>query len=126
MLRILNFILSSSLAIVLILFAIANRDLVQISLLPDELSFIGFNFYFNLPLFVVFFGGTIFGIMIGFVLEWMREYKLRSESSRKTRELKGIQRKLQQLKDEKYENQDDVLALLEDTIKETKRSAPLM
>ena len=126
MLRILNFILSSSLAIVLILFAIANRDLVQISLLPDELSFIGFNFYFHLPLFVVFFGGTIFGIMIGFVLEWMREYKLRSESSRKTRELKGIQRKLQQLKDEKYENQDDVLALLEDTIKETKRSAPLM
>jgi gas vesicle protein len=74
----------------------------------------------------VFFGGTIFGIMIGFVVEWMREYKLRSESSRKTRELKGIQRKLQQLKDEKYENQDDVLALLEDTIKETKRSAPLM
>ena len=64
--------------------------------------------------------------MIGFVVEWMREYKLRSESSRKTRELKGIQRKLQQLKDEKYENQDDVLALLEDTIKETKRSAPLM
>jgi hypothetical protein len=63
---------------------------------------------------------------LDFFVEWAREYKLRSESSRKTRELKGIQRKLQQLKDEKYENQDDVLALLEDTIKETKRSAPLM
>jgi hypothetical protein len=80
----------------------------------------------NIPIFVVFFGGAIFGIMVGFVMEWMREYKLRSASTRKTRELKGIKQQLQQLKDEKYENQDDVLALLEHTIKETKKSAPLM
>ena len=126
MLRVFNYLFSGALALVLILFALANRDLVRMSLLPDEFNFIGFNFYLNIPIFVVFFGGAIFGIMVGFVMEWMREYKLRSASTRKTRELKGIKRQLQQLKDEKYENQDDVLALLEHTVKETKKSAPLM
>ena len=126
MLRVFNYLFSGALALVLILFALANRDLVRMSLLPDEINFIGFIFYLNIPIFVVFFGGAIFGIMVGFVMEWMREYKLRSASTRKTRELKGIKRELQQLKDEKYENEDDVLALLEHTIKETKKSAPLM
>ena len=126
MLRALNLVLSGVTAIVFILFALANRELVRISLSPDELNFFGFNFHFYLPLFVVFFGGAIFGIMIGFVLEWMREYKLRSASSRKTRELKNMQSQLQQLKEEKYENLDEVLALLDDTTKEAKRSAPLM
>ncbi len=126
MLRLLNYMLTGAVAIALIMFALANREIVTISLLPDEFSFIGLNFYFHLPIFVVFFGGATFGIMIGFVMEWMREYKLRSESSRKTRKLKGMQTQLQQLKDEKYENQDDVLALIEDTIKEPKRSAQLM
>jgi lipopolysaccharide assembly protein A len=125
-LRLLNYMLSSAIAITLIMFALANRDVVTISLLPDELSFIGLNFYFHLPIFVVFFGGAIFGIMIGFVMEWMREYKLRSALSFKNRELKGMQTQLQQLKSEKYENKDDVLALIEDTIKEPKKSAQLM
>ena len=126
MLRLFNYMLTGAVAIALIMFALANREIVTISLLPDEFSFIGLNFSFHLPIFVVFFGGATFGIMIGFVMEWMREYKLRSESSRKTRKLKGMQTQLQQLKDEKYENQDDVLALIEDTIKEPKRSAQLM
>ena len=61
--------------------------------------------------------------MIGFLLEWMREYRLRFESSQKTLELNSMQRQIQQLKDEKYENQDDVLTLIEETAKEMKRSS---
>ena len=125
MLRYLNYILYGFVAVILIVFALANRDIATISLFPEEFNFIGFNFYIPLPLFVVFFSGAIFGVMVGFVLEWIREYKLRAESYRKTRQIKGIQRQLQQLKDEKYENQDEVLALLEETTKEMKKSSPL-
>jgi uncharacterized integral membrane protein len=125
MLRYLNYILYSFVAVLLILFSLANRDIATIFLFPEEFSFIKYNPIIQLPLFVVFFSGAIFGVMIGFVLEWIREYKLRAESHRKTRQIKGIQRQLQQLKDEKYENQDEVLALLEETTKEMKKSAPL-
>ena len=123
MLRAISYLFYGIVAIVLVFIALANREMIRISLLPEEFNFIGFYFHFNIPLFVIFFGGVVFGIMIGFILEWMREYKLRSESSHKARELNGMRRQIQQLKNEKYKNQDDILALLEDTTKEINRSS---
>ncbi len=123
MLRAINYALYGIIAVALIFLALANREVIRINLLPKELIFLGFDFHFNIPIFVIFFGGVFFGVMIGFLLEWMREYRLRFESSQKTLELNSMQRQIQQLKDEKYENQDDVLTLLEETAKEMKRSS---
>ena len=123
MLRAINYILYGIVATVLIFIALANREVIRISLVPEEFSFIGYNFQLNTPIFFIFFAGFAFGIMVGFILEWTREYKLRSASSYKTLELNNMKRQIQQLKCEKYKNQDDVLALLDDTKKEIKKSS---
>ena len=123
MLRAINYIFYGIVATVLIFIALANREIIRISLVPEEFSFIGYNFQLNTPIFFIFFAGFTFGIMVGFILEWMREYKLRSASSYKTLELNNMRRQIQQLKCEKYKNQDDVLALLDDTKKEIKKSS---
>ena len=123
MLHAINYILYGIVAIVLIFIALANREIILISLVPEELSFIGYNFQLNTPIFFIFFAGFAFGIMVGFILEWTREYKLRSASSYKTLELSNMELQIQELKREKYKNQDDVLALLDDTKKEIKKSS---
>jgi hypothetical protein len=54
------------------------------------------------------------GLIIGFVWEWMREYKHRAEATRKSREVRKLEREVTKLKGEKHEGKDEVLALLED------------
>ena len=51
--------------------------------------------------------------MIGFLWEWIREYKERAASRAKDRELAALRREIASLKDEKHEGQDEVLALLD-------------
>jgi hypothetical protein len=73
-----------------------------------------FAFSINLPGCSVFFLGIFFGVGVGFAWEWLREYKLRAEASRNGRALRKAERELAMLKGEKYKDQDDVLALIED------------
>lgn len=113
--RYIRYAFMASLALVLITIAIANRTMTDLSLLPTELAaLVGFNLSISTPVFVVFFVGTIFGILVGFVWEWIREYKLRAESDRKSRELRRAEREINKLKSEKYKDKDDVLALLDE------------
>ena len=104
-------------AIALISIAVANRGMVQLKLLPDELSnLFAVNPQVNLPLFIVIFGGILAGIFVGFIWEWLREQSIRSEAARKGREVRKLERENKRLKTEKKENQgDDVLALLDET-----------
>jgi len=44
----------------------------------------------------------------------LREYKHRAEVTRKSRELRKLEGELRDLKGEKYKDQDDVLAMLEE------------
>ncbi len=113
--RYISYVFYGSLTIVLVLIAIANRSMTELNLVPDELEFFGFNFSISLPVYVIFFGGIIFGAMIGFVWEWLREHKHRAEVVRKRNELRRTKRELRKIKGEKYEGQDDVLALLDET-----------
>jgi hypothetical protein len=53
----------------------ANRDLVQVRLLPEDLAALtGLTWGMELPLFLVIFGGIVVGVLIGFVWEWFREH----------------------------------------------------
>lgn len=95
--------------------ALANREIVALKVLPAEVAG---NFAVNptiqLPLFLVILGSILIGLLLGLVWEWVREFGQRSEAAKQARELRRMQRKVDKLKSEKHEGQDDVLALLDE------------
>ncbi len=103
-----------TLAVCLLTIAMANRGSVTLHLLPEELA--GFALLPNtleLPLFVVIFGGIVAGLLIGFIWEWFREYRIRAEAMRAQRNVKKLEREVGRLKGDKADDKDEILALLE-------------
>ena len=101
------------LAIILVVISIANNEKVSLYLLPTDLSsLLGTTISINIPLFLVFFSGIFIGLIIGFVWEWLREYKFRVEANLNEKRLSRAETKLSEMhaKDNKG---DDVLTLLE-------------
>lgn len=113
--RYVRYLIIALIAIGLIVVALANREAVTLRLLPEDLAALtGYSFLITLPLFLVIFAGIAVGILLGFVWEWMREYKHRSEASQKGREVSKLRREVKRLRGEKHEGKDEILALLED------------
>ena len=113
MTRYIRVIFLTCLSIILLTLAVANRELVDIRILPSELeSFLGGGMILSIPIFVLFLCGVIFGLFVGFVWEWIREMKHRSASSRKSKELAKVENELSQLKRESSQNEDEILLLL--------------
>ncbi|MFV2051562.1 LapA family protein [Aliiroseovarius sp. YM-037] len=113
--RYLRYAFLAALAICLITVALANRSIVELRLLPEEVSeLLGMNAGIQLPLFIVIFGGIVAGLLIGFVWEWFREMKHRNEASRAKREAAKLSREVSRLREDKSAPEDDVLRLLED------------
>ncbi len=102
-------------AVALILVALANRGMVQVKLLPDEVAALAaLNPSLKMPLFLVIFGGIIAGLIIGFFWEWLREAKERAAANRAKREMQRLRDELRRLKGEKHEGKDEVLAILDE------------
>lgn len=113
--RFLKYLFLVVVAIVLVVLAMANRDVVTVKLLPAELaSEFGQPFSYELPLFAVIFAGIVVGLLIGFVWEWFREHKHRSAVRVERREREKLEREVKGLKRHANEGRDDVLALLDD------------
>lgn len=101
-------------ALALILIGLANRNMVTLKLIPDELAgMAAVAPSIQLPLFVVIFGAIIAGILVGFVWEWFREHKHRADAARRAKEVTALSREVKKLKGEKHRGKDEVLALLE-------------
>ena len=101
-------------AVALISVALANRAIVPLKVLPDEVAgWFTVNPSINLPLFLVILGSIVAGLLVGFVWEWTREHGERAEKARLARETRRLEREVARLKGEKNEGQDDVLALLD-------------
>ena len=114
MIRYLRYLFLAVLALGLVTVAMANRALVQVKVLPDDLAaFVGLQWQMDLPLFIVIFGGIGAGLLIGFVWEWVRERKHRCTASRKSREVARLERELAVMKDSTSIPKDDVLAILD-------------
>ena len=98
----------------LIIISLANRSPVTLRLLPEEISgyFPGLV-QVTVPVFLVFFGGIFIGLLIGFVWEWMREYKQRVEAARSKREIASLRDEVDGLKKRQSDDKDDILALIE-------------
>ena len=101
-------------AVALISVALANRAIVSLKVLPDEVAgWFAVNPTLNLPLFLVILGSIVAGLLVGFVWEWIREYGERAEKARLARETRRLEREIVRLKGERHEGQDEVLALLD-------------
>ncbi len=114
MTRALRYILMAILAILLLVIASANRTLVTLHLLPDDIALLfQIDWQVEVPVFLVLFFGIILGLFVGFIWEWLREHKHRRTASTKSREVSKLERELAALKDQTSLPDDDVLALLE-------------
>ncbi|MDP3193756.1 LapA family protein [Tabrizicola sp.] len=115
MIRYLRLILLALLGLFLLTVALANRAVVPVRLLPEDLAALTrLTWAMELPLFLIIFGGIIAGVLIGFVWEWFREHGHRATASQKSREVARLERELAVLKDAtSVPPKDEVLALLE-------------
>lgn len=115
MIRALRYIFLFVLALGLITVALANRSIVTVRVLPDDLgAFLGLTWSAQMPLFLIIFGGIVAGLLIGFVWEWLREHKHRATASQKSREVSRLERELAVMRDSSSTPpKDEVLALLE-------------
>lgn len=100
-------------ALCLVLVGLANRGVVTVQAMPVAFSdLLGISPNVNLPLFIVIFLSVGVGLLIGFVWEWIREYRQRAEAKATARELAALRRELAAYKKNEAKG-DDVLALLE-------------
>lgn len=104
------------LGIVLVSVSLANRGAVTLKLLPEGIEDLlgGFNLSVTLPLFAVVLGGIVAGLIIGFVWEWLREFKHRRQANDSGREVRRLSREVSRLKKEKNKDKDEVLTILEE------------
>ena len=84
------------LAIVIIAFAVANRQLVTVSL--DPFSAVRPATTFTLPLFVLVIGLLIVGVVIGGAASWLRHGNLRRTVRRFDRDIRELRSELASLR----------------------------
>lgn len=115
MMRYIRYAFLAVLGIALISVSLANREAVELTLMPQALAdLIGFNFSTSLPLFLVVLGGVVAGLIIGFLWEWLREHKHRADATAKTSEVRKLEREVKKLKKKQNEGKDEVLAILDE------------
>lgn len=124
MLRFIWYLVLAIVVAALVVVAMANRDIVTLTLLPAVIAgVIGTNQSVDLPLYVVALGGVAVGLLLGFVLEWLREAKHRSEVAKRQRQVRKLNQEVTSLKGERDKDKDEVLALLDQTTaKKTSRA----
>ncbi len=102
------------LAIVLIGIALANREMVSLSVLPANLgAYLGVDWVLTMPLFLLVFGAMLVGMVLGLIWEWLRESHLRAESKRRAFEISKLEREVGQIRQQHRAPKDDVLAILD-------------
>ncbi|CAN5707263.1 hypothetical protein BH23PSE1_BH23PSE1_11660 [soil metagenome] len=109
--RTIKLLLLALILIAIVLLALANRDLVTLNVLPEELSGILAR-SIDLPLFVVILASVVVGLALGYILEWLREHRHRRRAAEKSREAARLAREVDRLKTQSGKPDDDVLALL--------------
>jgi putative membrane protein len=113
--RAIKYLFLAAVAVALVVLALANRDPVTLTLLPQELAlWSGVDLAIELPLYLVILGGVVTGVLWGFVWEWLREHRHRAAARTNQREAQRLEREVQALKGKKNEGRDEVLALIED------------
>lgn len=101
-------------AIALIIVGMANRGIVTLRAMPEALATpLGISPDIDLPLFMAIFIGVAIGLLVGFLWEWVREHRIRVDARAKGREVDALKREVNNLKDQKHEGKDEIVALLD-------------
>ncbi len=104
------------LAVVLLTVALANRGPVTLRLLPDGLApVLGFQWVGQAPLFLVILASAAVGLLIGYLFEWIREYRIRARASAQRREIDRLESQLDAERGPMAPSgeRDEVLALID-------------
>ena len=97
----------------LVLVAVANREMVVLNLVPEPMMpLLPFEGTLSLPLFVVIIASIAVGLLLGYLLEYLRERKIRKQVSVKNREVSRLESEVAKLKKKTGEDEDEILALL--------------
>ena len=95
MLRYLKYAFLFVTAVCLVTMALANTQDVTLQLMPQELADLtGLTYQITVPMFAVVFGAVALGLLIGFVWEWLRETKHRTQAARMGREARQLEREV--------------------------------
>lgn len=113
-LRYLKYLFLFTVALALILMAMANRETVTLEVIPADLAaWFGIQYAVQLPLFVVVLGAVVVGVLVGFVWEWLREHRYRVEAKTHKQAAKSLEREVTTLKGPAKGTQDEILALVD-------------
>ena len=109
--RTVKLVLLGLILVALVVLALANRELVTLHLLPEGMARV-MPISVQLPLFVVCLLSVVVGMVLGYLLEWLREHKHRRQATQKTREAAKLNVEVDRLRRQSGKAEDDVLALL--------------
>ena len=112
-LRFVKYLILLVLAAGIVVLSLANRGPMTLQLLPEDLAaFVGYNQTVELPVFLVILIGVGTGLLIGFIWEWLREYRHRSEAAKARAEARQLRARIEREGAASKREGDDVLSLL--------------
>ena len=97
---------------VIVVLALANRQLVTVQLLPEGMTRLMPGMQIDLPLYMVSLISIGVGLLLGYILEWLREHRHRRRAAQKAREAERLNREVENLRRETNTPKDDVLAII--------------
>ena len=109
--RTVKILLLALILVVIVVLALANRELVTLNLLPEGMATL-MPVSVQVPLFVVSLASIFVGMILGYLLEWLREHKHRRRASEKAREAARLGREVDHLRKTSNKPEDEVLALI--------------
>lgn len=96
------------LTFVIIMLAVANRQLVRVNFFPDFTTYgVPPSPGHHVPLFAVALICGTLGFILGAAREYLRESRLRRESNRRRKELGALKREVDELKGAQKQTKDD-------------------
>ncbi len=98
-------------ALVLVTIALANTEVVRVTLTPEWLPIIG-GFGLSLPLFVHIYAAIFAGLALGVFVEYVREGRYRRVARKAKRQLKKTEKQLEKNKADSGVPDDEVLAII--------------
>lgn len=112
--RYLRMLFVAVLAVALLTLALANRQIVDVSLFPGQFgAYLGGTWSARMPLFLIIILALLIGMVLGLIWEWLREAHLRQESARRAFELSKLEREVGGLRLTHSAPRDEVLAILD-------------
>ena len=104
------------LAAFLVMLCLVNRDIVSFRLFPQVIGdILGFQGAYLVPQYLIVFGAVVVGLIAGAIREYFRGHRYRRQASERGREIRRLEREVEDLKSRSGEvrGKDEVLELLE-------------